>query len=121
MTLRLITLLALAAATLPAQADFRTVERAYEVRLTDFNAPASLNGALTMKPCSDCDQMIVRVSSATRYLVNRRPVSLPDFRTLLAQVRDRNSTAIIVRRNLQADSATSVSVSLRSAPQGQKS
>ena len=42
-----------------ANADMRTVERASEVVLSDFRAPASENGIASFKTCPDCKQQVV--------------------------------------------------------------
>lgn len=112
MSIRAFLAAALIALSLSAGAEFRTVERAYEVRLSDFQAPASENGMLRMKKCRDCDPTSIRVSSATRYELNGRVLELPEFRRALQGVRDRDGEGLTVLHHLASDTVTSVSVTL---------
>ena len=48
MRIKWILSLAACLVTLPATADFTTISRAYEVPLSNFTAPTSLNSAWTM-------------------------------------------------------------------------
>lgn len=110
--LRIMVLAALALTGHIATADFKTVERANEVRLSEFRLPASLNGIATFKPCGACDMQAVSVSAETRYRLNDQFVSLPEMRRLLATVSNRDRKTVIVMHHLESDLITQISVRL---------
>lgn len=98
--------------SLSAGAEFRTVERAYEVLLSDFQAPATENGMLSLKACRSCEPMSIRVGSGTRYEVNGSAVELAEFKRALQGVHDRDAEGVTVRHHLASDTVTVVSVTL---------
>ncbi len=95
-----------------ALADFTTIELASEVRLSNFRAPQSPNGVTSFKACDDCELQVVNVTEDTRYVVNRQPVELGEFRRRLALVQDRDGEMLIVRHHLEDDVITVISISL---------
>ncbi len=99
-------ILALAALTAfgqTADADFKTVARAYEVKLNDFRAPVTTSGSLAMRECSECPMQSLRVTPDTRYRVNGNAVDLKEFRRLVLAVRDRNRPDLVVKHHLESD------------------
>ena len=101
---------ALFAVSLPASADFETVERAYEVPLNLYRMPATVAGSLAFKECEQCDLRVIRVTEATRYVFNKEPMELADFRKELARINDRSREFVIVLHHLKSDTVTSVTV-----------
>lgn len=97
---------------LPAMAEFTTVAEAYEIDLRDFRAPASPNGVVAFKTCSDCPLLSVRVTPATRYLLNGRNVRLHEFRNAVSGVIDRDDALVVVMHHLASDTVTSISIAL---------
>jgi len=97
---------------LPAAADFKTVELASEVALSDLRLPVSENGTIAYKECEKCDFLTKRVTAATRYQVDGRTVTLEKFREAVAQVSDRDMQAVTVLHHLEDDRITAVSVYL---------
>jgi len=95
-----------------AVAEIRTITLAHEVFLSDFTAPASNNGIVSFKPCRSCDRQNVAVNDATSYLINRKSVSLADFRQALHRVQDRDNEVVIVMHHLESDTVVSISVIL---------
>ena len=95
-----------------ALAEFTTVTRASEVRLSEFRLPASINGIASFKPCSACDMKTVSVSAETRYRLNDQVVSLPDLRRSLATVSNRDRKTVIVMHHLESDLITQISIKL---------
>lgn len=95
-----------------AAADMQTIVEAHEVRLSDFRAPASMNGSVSFRTCATCPQRIVPVTPETRFLVNKKAVSLNDFRKALVTVTDRDSEVVIVSEHLESETIRSVSVNL---------
>ena len=96
--------------SLTAQGD--VVSRAYEVALSDFNAPATENGGVTFKPCSTCERQLVRVTGSTRYTVNGKAVRFDDFRKAVTRVRNRDDATVIVLHHLESDTVVSIDVSI---------
>lgn len=88
------------------------ISQAYEMSLDQFRAPASTNGGITIRPCSDCDALTIRVDANTRYVVNQKTVSLPDFRKAIFRVRDRSNTPLLVLHHLESDLVTRISVTI---------
>jgi hypothetical protein len=100
------------AVSMTATADFNTVDQAHEVALSQFRMPTSSNGALSFRECAGCVAFTYRVTVSTQYLLNNSPLELADFRKALAKVQHRDREMIIVMRNLESDTITSVSVTL---------
>lgn len=96
--------------SVPASADFETVERAYEVPLNLYRAPATEAGSLAFKECDHCDLRVLRVNNGTRYIWNNESLELADFRKALARVNDRSNVFIIVLHHLESDTVTSVTL-----------
>ncbi len=97
---------------LSAAAEDRIISRAYEITLSDFNAPVTQNGGVTFKECADCEQIRTRVTPATRYAINNKTVRLEDFRKAVSQVRDRDEKLVIVLHHLESDTIKSLNVSI---------
>jgi hypothetical protein len=97
---------------LTATAEIVTISRAYEVRLSDFLAPASYSGSVTFKPCFSCDAKTVRVLPETQYVLNGRSIELKEFKKSLALVSNRAAETVIVKHHLESDTVVSVSITL---------
>lgn len=108
-TLLAVTLICL---DLTAAAEDRIITLAYEITLSDFNAPVTANGGVTFKECADCEQIRTRVTPATRYAINNKTVRLEDFRKAVGQVRDRDDHLVIVLHHLESDTIKSLNVSI---------
>jgi biopolymer transport protein ExbD len=97
---------------LPAAADFEVVTLAHEIALSNFIAPATQNGGLAFKACAECENVSVRVTSNTQYVVNDKVVKLDKFRQALLQVRNRDEVAVLVVHHLESDTIVSVLVTI---------
>ena len=95
---------------LPVAADFKTISRAYEVSLMDFQAPASVNGGTSFKECAECEIISSRVTPDTQYRMNGKALPLDKFRQQAAQINNREAVTIIVKRHLESDTIVSVSL-----------
>ena len=95
-----------------AFAEFTTVTRASEVRLSEFRLPASVNGIASFRPCGACDMKTVSVNAETRYRLNDQVVSLADMRRSLASVTNRDSKIVMVMHHLESDLITQISIKL---------
>ena len=93
---------------LSAAAYSDVVSQAYEVSLSDFRAPATENGGIAFKECSDCDRRIVRVTAATRYAINGERVRLKDFRKAVVQAADRDEKTVTVLHHLESNTIESL-------------
>lgn len=112
MMFRVLLVSALVLAGVAAEADFRTVRLAYEVQLTEFQPPATVNGRLLMRECRTCDQRSLRVTANTRYELNHQRVGLAEFKRALLNVRNRDSEMVIVLHHLESDTVTAVTATL---------
>ena len=90
----------------------QVISQAYEVALSNFQAPATENGGVAFQECDDCDRMSVRVTAATRYTINGKTVRLEDFKKAVSQVRDRDEVALTVLHHLESDTIEMIDVSL---------
>jgi hypothetical protein len=112
MKLKLIIIAMCLGMALPAAADYVTIERAYEVALSDIRLPRSENGTIAYKQCGSCDISTTRVDAETRWLVNGKAVSLKKFREAVSNVADRENEAVSVLHHLERNRVTAVSVYL---------
>ena len=109
---KIIVIAALSAICTAATADFKTVARAYEVKLSNFRLPITPNSSLGMRTCGECPMQALKVTSATTYKINGAAVDLKEFRRIVFQIRDRNSANLIVKHHLESDTVTQVAVSV---------
>jgi hypothetical protein len=112
MTRKLLITATLLALALPAAADFRTVQLAHEVALSEIRLPQSESGTLAFRTCDSCDFRTERVTPETRYLLNGKAIPLEKFRIALSRVQDRESMPVTVLHHLEKDRITQVSVYL---------
>ncbi len=103
---------ALLSVSLPAAADFTTVAEAYELALSNVRVPATPSSGIIFRKCDDCELETIRVTPGTQYLVNRKPVTLKEFREHVFRVRDRVGTTVIVKHDFASDTVVTVSVIL---------
>ena len=93
-----------------ANADFVTVEEAYEVPLTSFRAPGTTAGALALKHCEECEMQLIRVTGRTQYVFQNEHMTLPEFRKALTGVNQRSSKWVIVLHHLESDTVSRVTL-----------
>ena len=110
MKTKLLVIALLLAVSAGVNADFRTVARAHEVALSDFRVTPMRNGIVIFRSCADCNAQTVRITPATRFIINNQDVHLRDFRKSIFQVRDRAGTTVVVKHHLETDTVTKVSV-----------
>lgn len=111
MDIRRMLVLAILGLSITAAADFRTITEVHEVNLVFLRLPGTPSGTLSFADCADCDSQTIRVSPATRYVVNGRTVSLADFKRAVARITDRGNTDVNVYHHLESDTVTKVRVS----------
>lgn len=93
-----------------ANADFVTVEEAYEVPLSSFRMPGTSVGALAFKACEECDLQTIRVTGRTQYVFRNEHLTLPEFRKALGGVNQRSSKWVIVLHHLESDTVSRVTL-----------
>lgn len=101
---------ALLSLSLPAAADFTTVAEIHELSLADVRIPATPSSGVVFRTCAECEMRVVRVTPNTRYLINGKALPLKEFRRLVFNIRDRESTFVGIEHNVGADVVLSVSV-----------
>lgn len=111
MTIKLLFIIALLGLGANAMALGPVVSQAYEIRLSEFLAPATENGATAFKRCSNCERMRIRVTGDTTYSVDGNAVRLDQLREALIAITDRDSVAVTVLHHLESDTVVSISVS----------
>ena len=112
MKTKLLIAAALLFVTLPAAADFTTVQEAYEIALSDLRLPRDASGTIPLKECESCDYVSVRVGADTRYTLNGKAMPLKEFREALSLVEDRDDQPVTVLRHLERNQVTAVFVNL---------
>jgi hypothetical protein len=95
---------------LAASGGAEVISKAYELKLSNFQAPASQNGSVIFKECDDCSPVIVRVTAATRYAINGTEVGLTDFAKAIMQANDRENTFVGVLHHLESNTVKSIAV-----------
>lgn len=98
------------ALALPAAAQFRTISKAHEVRLSDLRLPRNEGGTVAYKPCDTCPYETKRVSSDAQWVLDGKSMPLDKFRRALISITDRRYTAVTVLHHLESDRVTRVSV-----------
>ncbi len=98
--------------SLSAAADFRTTTEVWEVELNNLRLPNTEGGTLTFKDCEDCEVLTLRANAATRYVVNKRDVTLNDFKKAISRITNRDAMIIDVSHHLDSDTVTKVRVKL---------
>lgn len=88
------------------------VSQAYEISLSNFQAPATANGGVTFQECETCDRQTVRTTEDTRYSVNGESVRLADFRRAISQVSARDDVSLTVLHHLESDTIVMIDVYL---------
>ena len=95
---------------LPVAAQFRQIQEAHEVRLTDLRLPQNEVGTVAFKPCDDCPYQTKRVNANTQWVLDGKTMSLEKFRRGVHNLTDRDNTAVTVLHHLEEDRVTRVSV-----------
>lgn len=112
MKLKVLITTVLLSLALPAAADMRVVQNAYEIALSDMRLPRAEGGTIAFKECRTCDYVRLRVSADTRYQINGKAVPLKKFREALAGVAEPDQEAVTVLHHLERNQVTAVSVNL---------
>ena len=103
----------LLALALPATAEFRTIQRAYEVNFDTLRLPQAEGGTIAFKPCNTCAFQTTRVTGSTRWILNGESMPLADFRARIARFEDEDRKSVTVLHHLEDDRVTAVTVTVR--------
>ena len=90
----------------------RVISQASEILLNNFQAPVSAVSTIVFKECDECEQQHARVTEATIYSVNGRPVRLEEFRIAILQATDRDDKAVTVLHHLESNTVESIDASI---------
>ena len=112
MKLKLLITAALLALAMPAAADGRVVQEAYEVALSDIRLPRVEHGTIAFKECDKCDYVRYRVGSDTQYQLNGKALPLAKFRAAVRHATNPQDEAVTVLRHVERNQVTVVSVNL---------
>ncbi len=97
--------------SLPAAAEYKVIQEAHEVRLSDLRLPQNETGTVGFKPCDDCSYLIKRVDENTEWILDGQKLSLQTFKRNLRGISDRENTPVTVLHHLEDDQVTRVTVS----------
>jgi hypothetical protein len=111
MTIKTLIAISALACSLTALAQDRIVSKAYEIALSNFQAPATANGGVGFKECASCPQYLKRVTPDTRYMLDGSAVRLEDFRKAVAAVSNRDNAMVVVLHHLESDTVKSLKLS----------
>lgn len=110
---RLLVIASLLALSNQSDAQFVVIEKAYEVRLSDFQVPSSSYRKAVFRGCESCEQQSIQVADSTRWVIDGITVSLDVFRKRTGKVANRDRTALMVMHHLKNNYITRVEISLR--------
>ena len=98
--------------SLSATADFSTATEVYEVDLVYLRLPGTEGGTLAFSECAGCDVQTLRVTAATRYVLNDRDVTLADFKKAVSRITNRKDAIIDVSHHFESNTVTKVRAKL---------
>lgn len=110
MDFRRVFLLIAACTMLPAFADFVTVEEAVETSTAWLKLPTSQNGRLSFKPCEECEDVVARLTPATRYAIGEEAVEFTAFRKEVTARRRGTEDYALVAIDLETNTVTRIEV-----------
>ncbi len=93
-----------------AWAESYTVSLAYEVAVKDMTLPSYSAGTISFKECDECERRTIRVTSDTRYVLNKVDVTLADFRIAVNSIANKKMNIATVIHHLEADVVIEVNV-----------
>lgn len=94
-----------------AGAQFRTINKAYEVPIENLRIPGTPSASLALRQCSDCDLITIRVTPDTQYVIYGQRFELAEFRRDFVRVRRSGyEKPVIVKHNLETDTVVSVTL-----------
>jgi len=110
MKFRLLILTTMICLSFTATAQIVTITRAYEIAVSELRLPGYTAGTISFKECGACDSQTVRVTAATRYVLNGVVVPLGEFKKALKGIRKKDTTISTVMHHLESDTVVDVIV-----------
>ena len=110
MIIRKILMLVLLCLSLAAAAQMVTVVRAYEISISDLRLPRFSSGTISFKDCVACDLQVIRVTDATRYVLNGKNMPLDEFKVAIKSIHNKDTNISTVMHHLESDTVTEVMV-----------
>ena len=110
MKIKMIVTALLLSLALPAAADFRTIQAAYEVSLDDVRLPQIDAGTISFKKCFECPYETKRVTASTGWVINGKSMTLAKFRERLSLLADHGDESVTILHHLEQDRVTKVMV-----------
>ncbi len=98
---------------MPAGAEIKLLQKGYEVSLDNLRLPANENGTIAFRQCDSCAFITKRVNADTAWVLNGQRVSLKKFRESVLAVPSDQVKHATVRRHLDTDRITRVSLYIR--------
>jgi hypothetical protein len=99
--------------TVPAIADFTLITQGDEVALSEIRLPRHEGRTIAYKPCDKCDYVTRRISEDTRWEINGKTVSFPQFRKRTEKIEDRDNHTVTVTRHIESNRISLVSIVIR--------
>ena len=96
-----------------AAADFRTIQEAYEVALSDIRLPQSEAGTIAYKTCADGPYQTKRVDASTAWEVNGKSMTLEKFRVSVSRLDNPGDRTVNVLHHLERNRITKVWILIR--------
>ena len=103
---------ALLALSMPAAAEFRTIQQAYEVDLSNLRLPAAEAGTIAFKACDECATKTKRVGDFTRWVLNGQTLSFGEFLEGVNAIANPEDAYVTVVHHLEDDRITKVAVGI---------
>lgn len=110
MRIQTIAIVLLASMSFAASAENYIINQAYEIAVDELRLPGNIVGTVSFRDCSSCEQQTIPVTTATRYVLNNRDVSLVDFRLALNSIADKSTNIATVIHHLQSDTIVALHV-----------
>ena len=116
--MRILVLLALLTALVSAQraaAEFRTIELAHEVPFEDLGLPGASYDTMSFRECGQCELITLKVTPATRYILNGQALDLGNFGVEMQRIRSQaiaEKNVVTVLQKVETGIVLSVTVQL---------
>ena len=100
----------LASLSFAATAENYIIDQAYEVAVDKLRLPGNVVGSVSFKDCDVCEQLTIRVTTETRYVLNNRDVTLVEFKKAVDTISKKKTNIATVIHNLQSDAVIALHV-----------
>lgn len=112
MKFKVLIIAALLALAMPVAAEYKVVQEAYEVALSDLRLPRAAGGTIAFKECDSCKYVRMRVGADIEFRLNGKAVPLAEFRAAVSGVAKPKEEAVTVLRHVERNQVTVISVNL---------